>query len=516
MTRPSVVRAKSTRYSMWLGPVLIVFMALSTAVALLGLTLTSPGVVMGATLALWLAATFWAAFSVPGGYVFCAFLVSYFVFLLARPAIVMLFGPDPQALTGAYGTNFWSEPLLTEVFLLLYLGLMAMVVGAFIATSIKGRAPLRRKDSSELNWSRVQAVQTWAKICYFVTLPFAALVLIERSQMVSTGGFYDLRVESATSLPGIVHLLSGMNDVFFFAFLATWPSKRKAVPAILGYVLLVTLSLMTWQRSDFVLGVLFVVLYLIHRQHTDTTSERWISWRIAATGAVLLVPVVALLQSLGDIRGRSSAETSYPLFGLVDFLYNQGVTVNVVGYAIAMEDRVPEGRFYSFGPAIEFLKWNVGSIFSGDSYPTGQTAERVAEGHQLSHTISFLIMPDLYLQGSGYGSSFIAELWLDGGIIALFVGSVLLGIALVMMPRMLNVRSIVVTTALLMILNQIMFTPRANFIGFLVTPFGVPSLIGAATLVALTMLTMNKPVSGVSRTRRSLSNRQNALRVANR
>ena len=31
------------------------------------------------------------------------------------------------------------------------------------------------------------------------------------------------------------------------------------------------------------------------------------------------------------------------------------------------------------------------------------------EGYQYTHTISYIIMPDLYLKGVGYGSSYVVE-----------------------------------------------------------------------------------------------------------
>lgn len=509
-TTPTTSVPTSTR-PVWVAAILVVLVSATAVVANVGFATKSPTLVLVATLALWLLAVLWSVLLAPGGYVFCAFLVSFFVFLLARPAIVLLFGADPQALTGLFGTNFWSQPLITDMFMLLYVSLSGLVLGGLIVSGLRART---RAPVAAAAWTEVgeftKAVRTWSLVLFFVALPFQVIILLERGAAASGGNFYELRVASASSLPSIVHLIAGMVNVFFFAFLATRPRKDQAVVPILAFFTLGVISLSTWQRSDFVLSAMFIILYLIHRHQTDTSGERWISRRMVVSGAALLLPVVAALQFLGEIRGRSSASTSYPLFGLVDFLYGQGVTVNVIGYAISMEERVPEGKYYSFGPAIEFVRWNLGRVFTGADYPTGQTLERAADGHQFAHLISYLVMPDMYLQGSGYGSSFVAELWIDAGLAGLVLGSMALGVGLMVLPRILLSRNIVVTALALMVMCEIMFTPRANFIGYLVTPLGVSSLGGAALLAFIVFLTTRRDHE---RIQRRLSSLESARRV---
>lgn len=490
-TSDSVIgrNAKST----WVAAILVVLVSLTAVGAIVGSASESPTLVLTATLALWFLAVTWSALLAPGGYVLCAFLISFFVFLLARPTIVLIFGGDPHALSGLFGTNFWSLPLISDIFTLLYVTLAGLLVGGLVVNGLRnGKSVLDAKSSLTARGRINKSVRTWSLIIFFISAPFRVLTLLERGAAASSGDFYDLRVASMSSLPGGVHLVAGMADVMFFAFLATRPTKRETIIPILTFLAIGVISLGTWQRAEFVLSTIFVILYLIHRQHTDVTGERWISRRMVLGGALLLIPIVALLQFLGEIRGRTSASTSYPLFGLLDFLYSQGVTVNVIGYSLALEDRIPENKFYSLGPAIEFIKWNVGSIFTGAGYPTGQSVERAADGHQFSHLISYLVMPEMYLQGSGYGSSFVAELWIDAGLPGLIAGSFALGAALMLLPRLLLSRSVVLNTLALMVLCEIMFTPRANFIGYLVSPLGTSSLIGAALLSLAVLLTTRR------------------------
>lgn len=465
--------------------------ALTACLALEGATRGRPATVLIASLLLWGALVLWSVATARRAYVFCGFLVVWFVFLLARPAIVLLFGADPAASTGLLGTNFRSAELVTRALTLAYLSLAGLGTGAALHAAVR-RTPARDANAPGAREPSPQrhALRRWALVLFCLTAPLQALTYWDRSRSVASVGFYELRVESVSALPGFVSFLGSMAPVACFAFLATRPSRRNAAPVLLAFLLLGVLSLATWQRADFVLTVLFLIMYAVHRQWTAQDGETWIRGRTAVFLVLAAVPAAAVLRMLGEVRGRGPAETSYPLFGMLDFLYTQGVSVNVLGYALAFEDAMPPGRMFSIGPAVEFLTWNVGSALGIAEVPTGQSLERVTQGHQLSHTLSYLIMPGLYLEGSGYGSSFVAELWLDGGLPLLFLGSALLGMFLMALPRLLSSRSMVVTALALMIMYELFFVPRGAYVGFLVAPLSIPSLATALVLTAAVLLTV--------------------------
>lgn len=470
--------------------------ALTACMALEGATRGRPTTVLIATLLLWGALVLWSVATARRAYVFCGFLVVWFVFLLARPAIVLAFGPDPAASTGLLGTNFRSAELVTRALTLAYLSLAGLGAGAALHDAVR-RPRDRAEDPPAAQEPSPQrsALRRWALVLFCLTAPLQALTYWDRSRSVASVGFYELRVESVSALPGFVSFLGAMAPVACFAFLATRPSRRSAAPVLLAFLLLGTLSLATWQRADFVLTVLFLIMYAVHRQWTARDGETWIRGRTAVLLALAAVPAAALLRMLGEVRGRGPAETSYPLFGMLDFLYTQGVSVNVLGYALAFEDAMPPGRMFSIGPAVEFLTWNVGSALGLAEVPTGQSLERVTQGHQLSHTLSYLIMPGLYLQGSGYGSSFVAELWLDGGLPLLFLGSAVLGVFLMAIPRLLASPNMAVAALALMIVYELFFVPRGAFVGFLVAPLSLPSLAAALVLALAVVLTV-RPRAG--------------------
>src|SRR5690606_4837101 len=112
---------------------------------------------------------------------------------------------------------------------------------------------------------------------------------------------------------------------------------------------------------------------------------------------------------------------------------------------------IPDGRFYSLGPVVEFVRYRVLGLVTGETQLVGNTAERALEGHLFSHTVSYLAIPDVYVRGSGYGSSFVAELYVDGGYPGVLLGSMVIGAVTVALTAMLGQGTVLRLLALLMV-----------------------------------------------------------------
>lgn len=464
--------------------------ALSVVIFGIGLNQASAPLTLVALLVILVTAIAWSFRQISQRFIFVAFISCFFVFLISRPTISLFFDAPESPARQTLGTNFSSERLQIDILSCLYLAAAGLLIGAALVAPRFKKQTLEAYDSGQAPW--IRSVRFWSLVLFFSTMPFQALVLLDVSSTVATSGFYENRVQAVSGLPSIVHIIAGMFDVGFFVFLATRPSKRAASIPILAYVALAALSLATWQRSSFILSIVFVLMYLVHRHGTDAEATKWITARFVAITTLAAIPLGALMLSIGNLRGRQGQASEYPLFGFLDFLYGQGISINVVGYAIALEDRVADNKFYSFGPLIEFFKWNVGSLLTGAEAPVGQNAVRAIEGHQFAHAISYAVMPDVYLSGSGYGSSFVAELWTDFGPMGILIGSMALGAFLMWLPRVLSSRNLLLATVGLMVMREIMFVPRASLVQFLVSPFETSNLVAGVLLTILVLLTTRR------------------------
>ena len=451
----------------------------------------APAVWAVTALLVWAVATVWTVRQGRVGVPFAVFLACLFTFLLSRPALTLL-GVRSRQSRGLLGTNFHDEDTLTGVFVLLTVCLTGLLLGAIVGHRLlraRGRRPGGdAEDDAGAAPPAVRpvsrSVRTTGLALFLVTGLCRVLVIAEGSSAVATTGFYELRVAASHAYPYAVYWLAETNALAACLVLAAAPSRPLRRMLLAAFVLLAGLSLLTWQRADFGLTLVFALTYLVWSE--PALHRRRVILTTGAVLAVAAVPLTALLGHLDVLRGRSLVAAAERLPAPVEFLYSQGVSVNVLGHVIELRKQLPADRVFSLGPLMEYALWNLG--LGGDpTPPTGQTAERALSGHQLSHTLSYLVMPDMYLKGSGYGSSFAAELWLDGGTPLVLLGSVLLGALLIALPHGMQHRVLLVRVVALLVLLEIPFTPRSSFSSAVVHLLSTPMLLGLALCVLFSL-----------------------------
>lgn len=124
---------------------------------------------------------------------------------------------------------------------------------------------------------------------------------------------------------------------------------------------------------------------------------------------------------------------------IVDLLYKQGVSFNVLGIGYSTIPNLPPGpKCYTFGGFIDyFLHGSIAQMFGGTDLGAGNNVVKAVEGNSFAHSMSYIAKSD-YLQGHGWGSSYLLETYVDFGWIGLILFSLVLGFALLYLIKMLR------------------------------------------------------------------------------
>lgn len=191
---------------------------------------------------------------------------------------------------------------------------------------------------------------------------------------------------------------------------------------------------------------------------------------------ILLIPVAIIglaIYNYSRVDEEVPTTNIISLFG--DFFYTQGVSYDVlnIGYEIKDKIKTTTNHNYTFGPFIDYFKYSTISqkIFKTKPLPTGNNVTKALESSSYSHIISYLTRKD-YLEGHGWGSSFILETYTDFGYIGVIVYSLILGYLLMAIPRLLKKNTFIASIVLISTLN-IFIIPRAEalqFLQFIITP----------------------------------------------
>ncbi len=389
------------------------------------------------------------------------FHMTIFVFLLTRPLISML-----------RGDMWWYFDRECVLFALqaLFLTLLFLRLGAGIGECIfkkkhKEPAVPRPKGQYQINFQT--SLQVVSLAFFALTMMFYLLLELEKLQFMQGRAYEELYIAFKSRYPSFFGTFSGMMKYALCLFLATLPSKRLAFVPLAVYFLSAAPSLLTGVRNPIVLNAIFVIVYYILRDAMEG-GRKWLG-KIEKACLILVAPVaLVFLSAYNYIRdGQQVSMSAWE--SVVDLFYKQGVSFDVlcIGYGALpdLPDVVPKN--YTFGPFVEyFAHGSVAQRFFGAlDLGTQNSVTRAVYGSSFAHSMSYVAKDD-YLEGHGWGSSYLLETFADWGYLGIIIASILFGMILILM--MLALRKGILLRAITLVgLTSLYFVPRAETTGWI-------------------------------------------------
>lgn len=414
--------------------------------------------------------------------IFLLFNVSFLFFFLGRLALQYLIPEDTQL---AHGPDFSSD-VQSHILTLLFVSLVCARLGFMLAFK-PDYVVVCESTPTDNRYKR--AVRSTSKVGMYITLLPQLLVLAERASFVSTAGYEAYYVEYTSQLPLIVIRAASVYAPLTYLFLATLPSRQECRLPLALFLLVGVVSLGFGQRNAMVLNILFVIAYLALRDSLAGRKWEWMSKRQLLLGVAALPGFLFFLSAFAFYR--SGTQLSFQTFtdGIKVLFLSQGASANLIGYASQYHDILPADRFYSLGPLIAFFTENkVAEIFLGTTTHPPASVALAREGNQFSFAIAYLINPDYYMRGGGYGSSYIAELWVDFGVYGVIAGSSLYGALMAKFVPLCR-RNLWIASFVFASMFAIVYAPRAEFLGFLKPVLSSATLVTYLTIHYLARLT---------------------------
>ena len=279
--------------------------------------------------------------------------------------------------------------------------------------------------------------------------------------------YVDYFSKFASKLPYIIYVISTFMKYSLCMFLVCKPKKKEAFIPLALYVLSAVPQLIIGIRNPIVQNCIFAFLYYCIRDIMGD-KEKWFG-RIEKTLIVAMVPFILVF--LGALNyTRADAEVSKNGFELIiDLFYHQGITFDVltIGYASIPALPVRPFRNYTFGGFIDyFLHGTIGQLFGGTPLPSGNNMEQALYSNSFAHNMSYVAKGKEYLEGHGWGSSYILETFVDYGYIGVIISSMLIGIFCVYVLKFMKKNKYTFYISLLALTSFFML-PRAEATGWL-------------------------------------------------
>ena len=393
------------------------------------------------------------------------FNIAMFTFLLAKPIISVFNGID---WIGRFPIDSQQHS-----FLLVFIATFSIYIGSRISEKKNNilnreRKHGKKRQKNKKIFTNIALMLFLICACFSIITEYDKLIYMNGKEYVE----YYLTYENTFS--PIITLLAGMSDIMLCIFLASMPSKKKTIVPVVIFMIYNIPTFLIGQRTPIVISALFIFAYFVIRDYLDN-KEKWIG-KFEKIALILLIPIAIVglaVYNYSRVDEEVPTTNIVSLFG--DFFYTQGVSYDVLNIGYMSKDKIKQttNHNYTFGPFIDYFKYSTISqkIFKTKPLPTGNNETKALESSSYSHIISYLTRSD-YLDGHGWGSSFILETYTDLGYVGVIIYSIILGYILMAIPRLLKRDTFLASIVLICTLN-IFIIPRAEalqFFQFIITP----------------------------------------------
>lgn len=254
------------------------------------------------------------------------------------------------------------------------------------------------------------------KVFIIICVPGLVYKSIYELYLVKTYGYLVLFMDFPPA-PFFARISWGGFNILFPLLFMFSPNKKEYKKYVIFYFLVSIASFLKGSRTTLLAPILFFVWYYFALYNAkDISLKKILLW-------VIVVAIIANTMLL--VRGTEEVELSVFVL-LFLLLKTQGVTYVFLGnYLDYANTFVHQSCWYIMYPLVSTYHW-----FCTPIYRQGQSVELVEHTLSLDDQLMYSVAPDLYLQGVGYGSSYIAELHALGGNLGVVVGSFFLGCAI--------------------------------------------------------------------------------------
>lgn len=387
-----------------------------------------------------------------------AFLIAFFVFLIGR---------DMLENFGGYKVENFDLKVNNHAYVSMIISLLSIAF-SYIFFSRKRTDGYEKADLA--NKMQDESVKKISVMFFYITIAFAIISKIVVAKYLVNNSYSELYTDYSEYLSGntILYLISKielMMPVSLCIYLASMPDKKEIKAPLCLYIFYLVISLGSGQRSTSMLGMLFLMVYILYRNSTDP-EEGWFKKKYIVL-AVILLPVLAVFLTWYNAWRFNELDRFKWYEGVFDFLYEQGVTSNVIKRGYMYIDQIPNDKLY----VLEFMRSGLLARVFGIQVYHGNTIEHALYGGSYTHTLGYVVLRTLYLTGRGTGTSYIAELFQDFGYMGIVAGNVVYGYIMAKITNLFSTKSVFKFSVQLYIITQILWAPRGSFSGFLTVLF---------------------------------------------
>lgn len=369
------------------------------------------------------------------------FLLCFGVFLMGR-VILDALGILEINLTTKWQIYNFSEHTIFVVNTSMALSLI------FIQVGLSGKAKIVYSCTDQENIKRLFTI---SKRIVIILMPFAVAKLLFDLLQIRAGSYTDL-YQGLQRSPLIIRAGWYLATLILPILLADTLNRKNFKIFVILFVLLNFFDFLQGSRGSLLRPGMFFLWY-----YYKVVSKKRAS-NIIVISIFIVFAFVAnfILEMRSDEKSSSSGafnKVMYVAEGL-------GSSYYVNAYYVECHKEINGiDQLYVIGPVVD------GFVSFFDHDLRGQSEARISKSLGLSHKLTYYIAPQMYLDGHGFGGSYIAEIYSTAGFVSVIVFSILMGRFMRFVEENIT-RSSVVRIMSWFWIQSLMFMARGDLLGF--------------------------------------------------
>lgn len=400
--------------------------------------------------------------------IFLAFQITFFTFLLGKIVIN----------TAIYNVSVmpFAEDIMNHIYISLFISLLFVFWGYYLYEHRERPKAILKSKVHLWNSKQTILLRKYSKYLLYLTAVPSLIITLEKVFFVQINSYVSYYTEFNSFIPIFIHKIALLFELTLFIFLATMPSKSDIKWPLILYFSMGLLSFGYGQRNGAVLNSLFILIYLFLRNSVNLDGKKWIKTKHVAFIIISVPFLLSFLYNFAFSRINLSADNGDIWTNILNFFSQQGGSVELIGYGKIYENSLPKHSLYSFGSLIDMFQQNK-LLTILEVYPAYEphTASMALYGHSYGQSISYLINPNGFLSGIGYGSCYIAEAWNDFGYIGIAVANFVYGAIMASIIRWCY-KNIWLTAFSFFMITGLLYAPRSEVISFITSCFSISYL----------------------------------------
>ncbi len=276
----------------------------------------------------------------------------------------------------------------------------------------------------------------------------------------------------------IIVSLSSLYHIILFIYWATLPSKRATLISIASMMITASINLISGDRGGFIstcLLVCYFMLFRIRMGFRDIVIKKSI-----VVIAIMLVPFLMYgLQAISYTRNNQTYEENLAE-GVASFVESQGGSVKIIAGGYDLDEKINNlvngKRSFVFGEIKRYMKTNIFTRLLTGKSKALRTIEDAQSGESFLQSYGYTISPISYLNQVGGGSTYIAEVYYDGGYVFLGIFNLFIVFLLIKMSTG-GSSSLIKNTIMFNIFRFIPLLPRGIALRWFTDTFAIQNLV---------------------------------------